>query len=388
MKSAKNTIIIYVLILISMLLTIFVIPNYFQDYAKILNLCIWIIIVIASISMQNEHSRFKGNKDKIQTIIIILIIYYIIYLLAGLIYGFNNNPLANSLTNIIKNIGFIFLVIILQEYVRAKLINSTQSITVYAIVTILFAILRINYTNFFNNFTSGELIFKYLSSVVFVEIIISCLSTYLCSIGGSKVNYAFVIPTNLITLFLPIFPDLDWFLSTLAESVLILTIFLITNYEHTIKISRFSRRDIKSMSPFRLIPTLVLALFLITFIAGLLPYKPVAVMSNSMASAFRRGDIVIAKKISKNKIDTLQVGDVLEYKLDKSTIIHRIIEIKDGDEGKKIFITKGDNNNMADAEPVAEEQVVGIVKFSVPYLGYPSVLLSEIVFSKKSIIET
>lgn len=387
MKKASNTI-IYILIIISMLLTIFIIPNYFEDYGKIVNVCIWIVIVIASFSMQGEHARFKGNKDKIQTICIILIIYYIIYCLAGLVYGYNTNPLANDIINIIKNIFFIFLVIILQEYVRSKLINSTQNIVVYAIVTILFAILRINYSNFFNNFVNGETIFKYLSSVVFVQIIISCLSTYLCSIGGNKINYAFVIPTNLIALFLPIFPDLDWFLSTLAESILVLAIFLVVNYEHTIKVSRFSRRDIKKMSPYRLVPTLVVALILITFIAGLQPYKPVAVMSNSMVSAFRRGDVVISKKIKKNKIDTLQVGDVLEYALDKSTIMHRIIEIKYDKEGKKIFITKGDNNNMADQEPVTEEQVKGIVKFSIPFLGYPSVLLSEIVFSKKSIVET
>lgn len=41
------------------------------------------------------------------------------------------------------------------------------------------------------------------------------------------------------------------------------------------------------------------------------------------------------------------------------------------------FITKGDANDTADAFPVSEDQVIGITKHYIPYIGYPSVIFSE-----------
>lgn len=37
---------------------------------------------------------------------------------------------------------------------------------------------------------------------------------------------------------------------------------------------------------------------------------------------------------------------------------------------------------------VEEKQVLGIVKFKIPYAGYPSVWFSEILFKRKSVVRT
>ncbi|HBC85160.1 MAG TPA: signal peptidase I, partial [Clostridiales bacterium] len=123
------------------------------------------------------------------------------------------------------------------------------------------------------------------------------------------------------------------------------------------------------------------------FIAGLFPYKPVAVMSNSMVPDFYRGYIVISKKIKKDDIKEIKVGDILEYQLESNVIIHRVIEIEEKD-GTRLFTTKGDNNDFPDMKKVEEKQVLGIVKFKIPYAGYPSVWFSEILFKRKSVVRT
>lgn len=112
-----------------------------------------------------------------------------------------------------------------------------------------------------------------------------------------------------------------------------------------------------------------------------------AVMSNSMVPDFYRGYIVISKKIKKDDIKEIKVGDILEYQLESNVIIHRVIEIEEKD-GTRLFTTKGDNNDFPDMKKVEEKQVLGIVKFKIPYAGYPSVWFSEILFKRKSVIRT
>jgi signal peptidase I len=97
-----------------------------------------------------------------------------------------------------------------------------------------------------------------------------------------------------------------------------------------------------------------------------------------MVPVFSRGSVVVTQKVN-NPMD-VQVGDILEYKTTQRTITHRVIAIDtttDGS-GERFFITKGDNSPSQDT-PVTTDQVVGIVRSQVPYIGYPSIWLKEMV---------
>lgn len=101
-----------------------------------------------------------------------------------------------------------------------------------------------------------------------------------------------------------------------------------------------------------------------------------------MVPVFSRGSVVIAEKI-RDPMD-VAVGDILQYEALGRTITHRVVGIDTSSDGsgQRIFTTKGDNSPSTDA-PVTTKQVVGIVRAEVPYIGYPSVWLSELVKSKK-----
>lgn len=125
---------------------------------------IWIVLFIVSVPVENEHSRFKGKKDKIKTTLIIIILYYIIYFLLGLIYGYQTSPYSRSFGTIIKNVIFIVGILLLQEFVRSKLVNSANNMRNYILVTIIFIIINLDYNNFFANFENGETIFKFVAA--------------------------------------------------------------------------------------------------------------------------------------------------------------------------------------------------------------------------------
>lgn len=99
-------------------------------------------------------------------------------------------------------------------------------------------------------------------------------------------------------------------------------------------------------------------------------YRSYTVLSGSMEPKLYPGDIVIAKH--KNKTD-INVNDIVTYRDNEGVIItHRIIE-----ETPEGYITKGDNNNVEDAQILTEDNIIGEVKLSIPKIGYVMEFLSK-----------
>ena len=120
----------------------------------------------------------------------------------------------------------------------------------------------------------------------------------------------------------------------------------------------------------------IIVIMFVLFILKIFKYFPIAVLSNSMETTFSKGDAVIIEKIDKNSLGQLKVYDIIYYKKNNKLIIHRIEQIEEID-NKRVFITKGDNNPTKDPWYVYEEDIIGIMKFKIPCLGYPAVWFNE-----------
>lgn len=83
--------------------------------------------------------------------------------------------------------------------------------------------------------------------------------------------------------------------------------------------------------------------------------SPVIVLSGSMSPEFEAGDMII---IQKTDPYTLKVNDVICYLEEESAVTHRIMEVQQQD-GKPLYITKGDANNTEDTTPVTPDQIRG-----------------------------
>lgn len=113
---------------------------------------------------------------------------------------------------------------------------------------------------------------------------------------------------------------------------------------------------------------------LIPRIAGATPYT---ILTGSMQPAYPPGTLVVVRPV--DDIDDLSVGDVVTVQLEsgeETVVTHRIAQIQHRADGQTQFITKGDANDVPDAEPRMPVQVRGQVWYSVPYLGYVSTALS------------
>ena len=77
-------------------------------------------------------------------------------------------------------------------------------------------------------------------------------------------------------------------------------------------------------------------------------------------------DLIIIKKC---KQEELKIGDVITFKTPEETVVtHKIVKISKED-GKKVYITKGDNNKIEDSDPVEYEQIHGKYVFKISGAG-------------------
>ncbi len=90
------------------------------------------------------------------------------------------------------------------------------------------------------------------------------------------------------------------------------------------------------------------------------------VLTGSMRPAIDPGDVVFVSAVP---VASVGVGDVVTF--DRGGDVpttHRVIEVVEAD-GEVAFRTQGDANEDPDAALVRPDQLVGVVTFSVPYVG-------------------
>lgn len=99
--------------------------------------------------------------------------------------------------------------------------------------------------------------------------------------------------------------------------------------------------------------------------------KGYAVTSDSMAKKLNVGDVVFSKKVS---FEELEKGDIVTVRInEKSFFTHRIVDI---DKENRTVTTRGDANAVNDPIPAKAEMIVGRMVYSVPFLGYISILFN------------
>jgi len=97
---------------------------------------------------------------------------------------------------------------------------------------------------------------------------------------------------------------------------------------------------------------------------------PLTVLTRSMEPAYPPGTLVIVQPAEPEEI---RIGDVITYQIAPGVpeyITHRVVAVSSSTSGAITFTTKGDNNGVADENPVIAEQVMGRVWYSLPWIGW------------------
>ena len=382
---SKKAVLLYLIIIAYLVGRVFLVKYIsIAKYCDFINPLFWIFVAIVSYLLTRDEPtpKMRSKLDIIQSVVIILIIYVMIYFPLGLVFGYERSPYSHTLISILKNMWAFVSIIIFQEMARFALIRlSPKKIGYYAIITILLIITQVEFWSIGGSLGNNVDFFKYTSQTIIPLIVSNCLFTYLTITSGNISSTVYRSILELLVILLPIFPSINWLISSMMNIILVIIVALYVNYTDMKSSRTYSRKQVKKESIVSYIPFVIVLVLVVCFVSGMFKYIPIAVLSDSMLPEFSRGDAVIIEKISDKSLKKLKKGTIIYYSKDSKLVIHRIVEITKDESNKTKIITKGDNNNTVDPSPVSEGEVLGVAKFMVPYVGYPSVLVSE--FLKK-----
>lgn len=105
-----------------------------------------------------------------------------------------------------------------------------------------------------------------------------------------------------------------------------------------------------------------------TYVSSHLGWRVDCVLSGSMEPELHTGSLVVTRPASPGEI---QVDDIItfhDYSSESDTITHRVIRVWENN--PIYFQTKGDANSVPDPFTVASKNLIGVVCFKLPVIGY------------------
>ncbi len=305
-----------------------------------------------------------------------LLITYII----GIFVGFNRNVYKFNLTNIFTNIIPYFLLIAAEEVLRYEIIRKGEDSKLAQImVTIIFILIdaSIYLTSFDLNTGDGQI--KYICSIFFPSVFKHIFLTVMCRVSGPNAPILYRVLMDLRVVVLPIFPNFGIYIDSIVNTLLP---FLVGGSIYA-ALLKYNYKDmntfkIKKTPLYKYILLIILVLFVVAvnlLVSCSFKYGMIAIGSGSMTGTINKGDAVIYEEIDDS---VLKVGDILVFKNENKTVVHRIISIVELSNTERAYYTKGDYNKDEDGYPILKKQIVGIVRLRVKYAGIPSLLVKEL----------
>ncbi len=318
------------------------------------------------------YIRSKYNRYLAKIVFYITLIFIVIFFLLGLMFGFKISPVSHTFYEVIRNFISLVFVLLIEEYIRYYLINSLRSKTnIHTLITIIFTIFDlVLYFKLVGNIS----VYKFVFLLIIPNIMINMLCSFL---AYNKSLYSTSLIRGLpilIYILVPVVPRVNWVVFAIVEVIYFITTFTIIS--NNIKKLSIIENKIKANKN-KKVKFMILTTFtiLVMFVIGIFNYVPVSVVSESMLPNISIGDAVIYKKI--NDSDSLNEGNIIVFIKKNVIIIHRIDSIKTID-GVRHIITKGDNNIEVDDWVVFDNDIIGIYKFKIPYIGYPTALIHKL----------
>lgn len=370
-----------ILLLIMVFFTILyrsILINHFSHISYALISAFMILMVFIAFLLFG-YQKCKINNIKRNVIILVFIIttiYFIGIYGIGILTGFKFTSFDYSIKGIFNSTFGLIIFIICTEFLRYIFISGNRD-KKYLIVlfTIVATLIEINLTLDFSNIGSIVSIFNLITKAILPAFAKNLLLSYLSYNLGVVPSLIYNIIMSSYFYFIPVFPNLNDYVVSLLGILLPYAIYIFASrmiseyYDKTTP--EFNHRVFNVVD----IVIAFIVLVLVVFISGYFRFQIVGIASGSMNPVIKKGDAVMLDK--KQKVEDLKVGDIIAYKKDDRIIIHRIVSKEMNQDGIIAVDTKGDANNTNDNVEVTDNELVGKVTFTIPYLAWPTVWLTE-----------
>jgi signal peptidase len=103
-------------------------------------------------------------------------------------------------------------------------------------------------------------------------------------------------------------------------------------------------------------------------------YGALVIATDSMTGELNRADVAIFESYDDHAVEK---GQVIVFEKSNTMIVHRVVKIEIIN-GVTRYYTKGDANEDNDAGFILDSDIVGVVNYKVPYVGYPTLWIRSL----------
>jgi len=299
--------------------------------------------------------------------------FLMIYYVSGLFFGYYQAVYQLSLKNFFRFITPIAVIIVSSEITR-NVSLAVKGWPVTLLTYLLCVLADLATENGILYFSSVYGLMDFIGQTLFPSLTSNLLLNYLSRYYGILPGIVYRSVLYLYSYVIPVIPNTPGILPSFVLMLLplIMLVFLKALFDKKRSVARQKR------TAFHFIGDTVIAVLLISFVMLIsceFRFGIIVIGSGSMSDEINRGDAVVFESADHC---TVNENDVIIFENDSGTrIVHRVIEIRN-ENGQIQYITKGDANEDADPGYVTSENIVGVVRFKVLYIGYPSLWLKDI----------
>ena len=375
----------YTIFLFETIVMVFVILNSFNSSLSnvyVLPFILFICDLIFFLVLGSEKSNKRLNKIIDFDVFMFLMVFLILYYLFGIIIGYAKSNNYLTLYGLTVFIIPTILKIVFKEHLRKLILTKsgnnkfliTYTVLLFIMIDILPALSMLKMSNMHD-------VFIFIALVLLPSITFNISATYINMKVGYMPVIIYLLIFSLYQYVVPIVPNPSEYLKAIIDFILpILILFKVRKI-----VNKYSDEDkeidrnYKKSAIILLIIPIILTIIIIYFVSGYFKYYALAIASGSMNPIFDRGSVVITEQVNEkyDNYNKLKEGEIIAFKAEKNIVVHRLIRIVNTD-NEVYYYTKGDANKKEDDYLIKKENIIGIVKFTIPYIVYPTVWFSEI----------
>ena len=314
------------------------------------------------------------NKQQVLLIVsVIAVVYLMLYYLTGLEFGYYNNPYALKIKFFLSRFLPAAAIIVSSEIYRWIIrAQNNRAADILCYLSCVLAEMIVCATagvaiSSFNHFM------ELVAETMFPAVVANLLYGYLSKRYGFYPNIVYRGVTTLYLYFIPVIPALSKSLVAFINLFVPLAIYFFIDSLYERKRRYALAKKSKLTVPITIVAVAVM-LFTVMVISNQFYIGAYVIATESMTGELNKGDAAIYERYDDQ---TIEEGQVIAFEKNDRVVIHRVVDIQIIN-GQTRYFTKGDANTSNDDGFIYDYDIVGIVNFKIPYIGYPTLWLRSL----------
>ena len=343
-----------------------------STYLRILTALLLVVnFVVIKKLLHKRNIVFLYHKQVTVIHGLLSVVFLLIFYILGLYFGYAKALVTFNLWTLLLMIIPTAIIIIVSELIRSVFL-AEKSIISKVLTTVGMILIDLTLYTSMRQFTTFKGIVDLISFSLIASVANNLLWNYTSVRFGYKPAIIFRLIITLYEFIIPIVPNVFLYFRCFLRMIYPYIIYLILEMLYAKQDFVIAVQDKKRDNIIAGI-LLIIMIFVIMLISCEFKFGLLVIGTGSMTGTIDVGDAVVYERYNGQKIKEQQI---VIFERDDIRVVHRIVDIKEVN-GVKRYYTKGDANKQNDSGYITSNDILGLVKFKIKYIGYPTLMLRE-----------